>query len=182
VDVAIRARVIAFALLALTGCERPSVNVGSACSLNTECDAPLVCELGRCRRQCVDSRDCAAGLLCLSVGEMGGACQIDDEADCALSSDCGEHLACRFETCTTECADDRDCPPGASCKMDTEAMSLACVEAVPELCIYNSDCPEGLVCNEDQQCVRECLSDRDCEDDRQCDEQGFCVLRADGGA
>lgn len=34
---------------------------GSECELTSDCDAPLVCRIGRCRRECATSRDCAAG-------------------------------------------------------------------------------------------------------------------------
>ena len=32
-----------------------------ACALNSDCTAPLICAIGRCRQQCMSSRDCAAG-------------------------------------------------------------------------------------------------------------------------
>lgn len=153
----------ALACLALA-CERPSVTVGVECTLNSDCGDPLVCRLERCRRQCVDSRDCAAGLLCLHIGDQGGVCQLPEEAVCSLTSDCTDPLVCRFGTCTTECAEDRDCPPGARCMEDADAMANACIESTTELCIYDSDCEDPTeICDDDQRCVRECIvSDRDC--------------------
>lgn len=174
------ARVALLALLgAAMGCDRPELRTGAECSLNSDCAEPLVCGLERCRRQCVDSRDCGAGLRCLNVGSLGGGCQLPDEAVCTLTSQCGPGLECRFGTCTTACVTDRDCPPGASCQFDAEAGANACVEPIAELCIYNSDCPEPLVCGRDQRCHRECVNDRDCTSERTCVEN-LCVLR-DGG-
>lgn len=168
----------ALALVALLGCDRPGLNTGGECTLNTDCADPLVCRLERCRRQCVDSRDCGAGLLCLHIGDLGGACQLPDERTCTLTSDCREGLICRLGTCTTECAEDRDCAPGASCMVD-EAGDRACVEPVAELCVYDSDCPAPLVCTEEQRCELECAEDRDCAAPRVCVES-VCQL-PDGG-
>ncbi len=171
-------RALLLCALALAGCERPELNTGDTCSLNSDCASPLVCGLARCRRQCVDSRDCGAGLRCLLVGD-GLACQLPEEAACGLTSECTPGLVCRFGTCTTECAEDRDCAPGASCEQDPESRANACTEPLAELCIYNSDCPEPLVCGPLQQCVLECAEDRDCPRDRRCI-ANLCEL-LDGG-
>lgn len=167
--------------LILLGCERPGLNSGAACNLNSDCAEPLACRLERCRRQCIDSRDCGAGLLCLQLSdELGGACQLPDESRCALPSDCPDQLVCRFGTCTTECAEDRDCPPGASCELDEENGASACVEPIAELCVYDSDCPERHVCTDDQRCEIECVDGmRDCPAPRVC-VQNVCQL-PDGG-
>ena len=168
----------ALSLLAL-GCERPTLTSGAECTLNSECTAPLVCGLTRCRRQCVDSRDCGAGLRCLAIGEMGGACQLPTEAVCSLTSMCTPGLECRFGTCTTACALDRDCAAGATCERDPESDTTACIEPVAELCVYNSDCPAPLVCGRDQVCRLECVNQRDCPRNRDCI-ANLCELR-DGG-
>ena len=167
-------------LLVTVGCERPVLQSGAECGLNSDCGAPLVCALERCRRQCVDSRDCGAGLLCLAVGDMGGACQLPEEARCALTSECTDGLECRFGTCTTACVDDRDCAPGASCLLDMDSAANACVEPVAELCIYNTDCPPPLVCGREQRCELECANDRDCSADRRCI-ANLCEIPPDGG-
>ena len=158
------------AAITLASCERPPpFNAGVPCSLNTDCAEPLVCGLERCRRQCVDSRDCAAGLLCLQLGGGDGVCQLPDEADCVLTSDCSDGLVCRFGTCTTACADNRDCPPGSSCEPDPdEDGALACIEDA-ELCVFHSDCEaRGMICGPDQRCRFECIESRDCDPLRQC--------------
>lgn len=154
------------ALVLLCACSRPRVVVGDECTLNSDCDEPLVCRLDRCRRQCVDSRDCGAGLRCLDIMAQGGFCQLEDEAECALASDCDEPLVCSFGTCTTECAEDRDCVEGATCMVDG-ALST-CVEPSADSCIYDSDCPEPLTCRPDQRCDYECREPRDCQAPRTC--------------
>lgn len=172
--------VVFFAFTALAfGCDRPQFNAGGACSLNTDCAEPLVCGLERCRRQCNDSRDCAAGLLCLQLEETG-VCQLPEESTCTLSSDCPEGLACRFGTCTTECVNDRDCPPYSSCRMDADG-AYACIEQTRELCVYNSDCGPPLVCGPDQRCRYECMSDVDCDALRYCSAEYRCLPRGDAG-
>lgn len=155
-------------LLLLGSCARPFVVVGDECSLNTDCDEPLICGLNRCRRQCIDSRDCGAGLRCLDIGESGGACQLETEAMCALPTDCEEPLVCSFGTCTTECVEDRDCIQGATCEMDGTLST--CIEPTTDACIYDSDCPAPLTCRPDQRCDYECLQDRDCDAPRVCTE------------
>lgn len=175
-----RSRLAWLALLALLGCDRPVPTFGAACSLNTDCASPLVCRLQRCRRQCLDSRDCGAGLRCLYIdpSEESGVCQLEEEAECTLASECTDGLVCRFGTCTTECATNRDCPPAATCRSDDGA-PLACVEPATELCVYNSDCPAPLVCGPDQLCRLECREMRDCRPPRECIDS-ICQL-PDGG-
>ena len=178
-----RALTLVAALLLLVACGRPLFTTGEACTLSSDCAEPLVCGLERCRRQCVDSRDCAAGLLCLRQSS-GDVCQLPEESMCALSSECPAGLACRFGTCTTECAEDRDCPEGARCEVDDDAGGArACVESIPELCIFNSDCGEPYICDEEQRCRLECVTDLDCDPLRYCSpETHRCLPITDAGS
>lgn len=170
------ARLLFLLALLLVACDRPPPVLGGGCVLNSDCADPLVCRLELCRRQCVSSRDCGAGLLCLNIGEAeSGACQLPEERSCALTSDCTAGLACNFGTCTTACVEDRDCPPGAQCLTDDASGALACIEPQTDGCIYNSDCPAGFVCAPDQSCRVECREDRDCDAPRRC-VGSFCVL------
>jgi hypothetical protein len=168
-------------LAVLFSCERVRYTSGEGCSINSDCVDPLVCVIDVCRRQCVDSRDCGAGLRCIVPmgSELGGGCQLPEEARCALTSDCrNPALVCQNTTCTTPCRDDRDCALGARCTMD--AMGVAgCYEETTELCIDDSDCPAMEICDRDQICRPECLSDRDCTAPRTCVAQ-LCEL-PDGG-
>src|SRR5690242_19114284 len=97
------------------GCDRPRFVAGQGCEINTDCARPLECVIGRCRRQCVDSRDCGAGLRCLVApsSAVGGGCQLENERACVRTSECTTGLVCQNETCTTRCAEDRDCVRGA---------------------------------------------------------------------
>lgn len=182
-------RTIAFSIVllasaALLACERPRFRVGEGCEVNSDCSAPLVCVIGACRRQCVDSRDCGAGLRCLVIDpDLGGGCQIDEESQCTLNSDCarsgdGLNLVCQTGTCTTPCREDRDCARGATCSTD-DAGVLGCFEETTELCVYNTDCPAPMVCGRDQLCHLECITTRDCPIPRTCIDY-LCEL-PDGG-
>lgn len=164
---------------ALTACDRPSVPRGGACTLNSDCDSPFVCRLERCRRQCLTSRDCGGGIMCVPDDNGEGGCQLEEEARCALTSDCGGALVCQFGTCTTECAEDRDCSPGAMCVEESPGGNLACVEPLRDACVYDTDCPAPFSCGNEQLCGLECVEDRDCPSPRRCVEN-VCQL-ADAG-
>lgn len=168
------------ALVLFTGCERPRFVVGEGCEINSDCASPLVCVIGHCRRQCVDSRDCGAGLRCLvdPASSVGGGCQLEHERECTLTSECTMGLVCQNGTCTTRCVTDRDCAFGAMCTVGGTG-ELACEEETTELCIYASDCPVPLVCGRDQLCHYECVGDRDCSFPRRC-VSSLCEL-PDGG-
>ncbi len=155
-------------LSATAGCERPRFHSGEGCEINSDCASPLACVIGVCRRQCVDSRDCGAGLRCLITSEtLGGGCQLEHERTCSLASECTAPLVCQSGTCTTVCREDRDCAPGASCMADVSG-SFGCYEELAELCVYNTDCPDPMICGRDELCHLECLADRDCTAPRSC--------------
>jgi hypothetical protein len=175
-----RAILVACFVLAVS-CERPRFTMGEGCTVNSDCAAPLICVIDACRRQCEESIDCGAGLRCLPspMSELGGVCQLPEEAICTLTSDCTAPLVCQFSTCTTECVEDRDCPRGATC---TAVMSggFACYEEMLQPCVYNSDCMDPRhICDRNQRCRFECLGDRDCQPPRVC-VNNFCEL-PDGG-
>lgn len=149
-------------------CGRPSVQLGGRCELNSECQGLLVCRLGRCRNECRGSRDCAFGLRCVRSEDGLGACQLDTEASCTLSSECEAPLVCRSQTCTNACENDRDCPSGELCEED-ERGGKGCQDPTTESCRLNSDCPQPLVCAVDQRCREQCRTDRDCRDGQRCD-------------
>ncbi len=157
-------------LLAPLACARPAVNLGEACQINSDCADPLVCVIGACRRQCVASRDCGAGLRCIVSGasSLGGGCQLAEEATCTLTSECrNASLVCQNGTCTTPCREDRDCSASARCTTDV-AGTLGCYDTAVEPCIYDSDCPAPMICDHEQSCRLECIADRDCVAPRSC--------------
>lgn len=149
------------------GCaDEPKIGLGGQCELNSECDAPLVCRLERCRKQCVTDRDCALGLHCFYDQEGLGACQLPEEKTCTLDSECPAALVCPMGECTPPCLADEDCPPDASCEESGDAM--ACVFPEQHTCVYTSDCPIGMVCGGDQRCRVDCSTDLDCPGGRVC--------------
>ncbi len=181
-----RRLVVVCAALQLAACvgTEPRLTLGAQCDLSSECEAPLVCRLDRCRRECVSTRDCGLGLRCVRAQDGLGVCQLPEERTCVRNSECPAGLVCRAETCTNECAADRDCAAGQRCETDAEGAS--CVEVSPHLCVYNTDCPEPLVCDSRQQCRPECADDSDCGDRRclpheACDGEP-CMCRRDCSA
>lgn len=166
-------RLVTLSALAATllSCSRPTVTFGEECEINSQCADPLVCVLDTCRRACVTTRDCGAGLTCLvdtNMPALGGGCQLEEEVTCTLTSEChNPALVCQNGTCTTACGDDRDCAPGAHCTTDTTGRR-GCFDQGADPCIYDSDCPEPLVCDRDQVCRLECAGDRDCAAPRVC--------------
>jgi len=160
---------------------------GAACDLTSDCEAPLECRLARCRVECRDNRDCAAGLTCLLDNTGLGACQLPDETDCALDSDCIEPLVCVRGTCSNICREDRDCAPGASCLVDDDAEpstscpvggeppadGCACFDPATDGCLYAADCGPGLLCANDFRCRPGCGADADCRDGLACVARDF---------
>lgn len=156
--------------LLLGGCaERPRFELGTECELTTQCAAPFVCRLGRCREECRSSRDCRPGLQCLR-DEGLGACAVDEEGRCALSSDCVDpSLVCVMGQCANACDSDVDCPPGELCIDEPGAASGCRDPSMDECTRYDSECPEPYICAPDGRCREQCIGDRDCRDGTVCD-------------
>lgn len=171
----------ALGIVLISGCsgDRPKLR-GAGCEVNSDCDAPLVCRLTRCRKECGDHRDCGLGLQCLVDEDGLGACQLEDELECLLDSECPDVLVCRGGECVNECAVDRDCPPDSECRAEGgEDLSCQIIQGAESPCVYNSDCPAPQICDDDQRCRLECTDDRDCVEPRVCVAMR-CVL-GDGG-
>lgn len=174
---------VAVVLAATLGaCGEDRGTVGLQCERNSQCQAPLVCRLTRCRNECATARDCPAGSLCVVDGQGIGSCRLPDEDTCVLTSECPEGLVCENGQCTNECAADRDCPVGAVCE------GTGCVDLAETICVFDSDCRRGsggldLVCASDQRCRAECISDRDCRPGEECADTGLCepIEEADAG-
>ncbi len=155
-------------LFVLPSCAEPKrLPVGLTCDRNSQCAAPLVCRLEKCRIQCGDSRDCPSGLKCVLDSIGLGACTVVDETGCTLDSDCPADLSCASGQCTNECADIRDCVAGASCEEGV------CRDDIGAVCVRESDCTDELQCVEGR-CISSCGGDRDCRTDEVCD-RGACV-------
>ncbi len=78
--------------------------LSATCSINSDCDSPLICAFGRCHAACAASRDCDNGERCVIANGVG-SCQLAVEASCSggatCASDevCGADMQCRG-TCT----------------------------------------------------------------------------------
>lgn len=157
-----RLLLLAVALCA-SGClaDQQLAVIGDQCTINSDCQNPLVCALGRCRVECDSSRDCALGLRCIKLPELvRGVCQLPEEANCSRDSECPEPLLCYMPGgCLQECNEDPDCALGETCNTDMSQ----CEEPEVPLCLYTTDCTYPEICDDQQRCRRECVNDLDCE-------------------
>lgn len=159
-------------ILAVASCGKviPKLESGALCSLNSECNAPLVCNFERCRPECKASRDCD-GKLCVRGDRGGSVCQLDDEVKCTHHSQCAGKQECGPDgRCRDACEADKDCVLGTVCVANVCAKPDELVGGkLPErfkgtngvACTYASDCPGDLVCLHGS-CDVECLGDKDC--------------------
>jgi hypothetical protein len=93
----------------LVACQAPAAS-GAACARVADCAEPLTCAFGRCRAECIASRDCALGSRCI-VGPSAGVCALDEENHCDATV-CPAPLACVADQCRTACTVDGDCVAG----------------------------------------------------------------------
>src|SRR3954452_17385553 len=88
------------------GCSKSvAVGLGRAelCTINSECENPLVCTFAKCHAACAITRDCAAGERCVRLKE-GAVCQLPTEQDCSSAADCVHGL-----NMDLKCAVDNKC-------------------------------------------------------------------------
>jgi alpha-tubulin suppressor-like RCC1 family protein len=174
-------RALVLVLIASACVEPPKLVLGEQCTLNSECDAPLVCSLTRCRKECATLRDCPVGQVCVLDDREIGVCLLPAETTCALSSACPSPLVCRGGRCGNECNADRDCVPGAECLPETAGSPIGvCVDPSGSSCTHPSDCAAPLVCREGR-CLDQCRADRDCREGSRCEGARCVVVRQDGG-
>lgn len=107
---AVGAPLAVLALAVLAGCQA-GASTGASCTRTSECASPLVCTYGRCRAECVTSRDCAAGLRCIENAGATGVCTLEVEERCT-DAICAAPLLCRGGQCRTECTTSADCRSG----------------------------------------------------------------------
>ena len=181
------------ALFASCASEIPRATLAEGCSINSDCDAPLVCAFKRCHNQCAASRDCPNGERCIQSDRPYRVCQQGDEQACAYNSECHQGQICGIDgQCRDRCLGDVDCIPGQVCVSGSCADTTELVDggltpstdsgAPPDgqHCAYNSDCPQPLVCR-GERCAKECILDVDCPQGTRC-EGNLCMLPLpDGG-
>lgn len=116
-------------MVVLAACQS-SAAVGAPCARTSECTAPLVCRLGRCRTECASARDCGALGACIQDGSYG-VCRLEVETHCASDGDCGGSLRCAGGVCRNHCRDASDCIAGGDCVPDA-VLGAVCVEPTDE--------------------------------------------------
>jgi len=106
---------------------------------------------------------------------------------CILNSDCNQGLVCTWGKCHDACHTSADCPAGGVCVTSSD-QSNVCQLPGEMYCIYNHDCPTGLICGVDQKCRKQCQVDIDCLYGEICTSEQICVdlnsapIVRDGGA
>jgi hypothetical protein len=99
-----------------------------SCTRDSECAAPLTCRAGRCRAECVETRDCPTGSECLPVGAGAAACALAQDR-CTSDTECTAPLICGSDgRCRAECLSDGDCTSDGRCVL---AGRLVCVAPPP---------------------------------------------------
>jgi hypothetical protein len=105
-----------------------ALQTSDGCSINTDCNNPLVCAFKRCHTQCKATRDCPQGERCVQVLEpvtlakLGSVCQLPDEAqpECESALNCpGEEICGVDGHCRDQCDTDADCIAGQVCATRT---------------------------------------------------------------
>ena len=99
------------------------------CSINSDCDDPLVCAFGRCHEECSSSRDCPGRANCVRSddGDLR-VCQLEVEISCNRDGDCSGDQTCAADgECrdgckkVSECAEEQVCvEQGAVCADERE--------------------------------------------------------------
>jgi hypothetical protein len=106
---------VAFGGLAVGCSGAKKIQVGVSCILNSDCNQPLVCTMGKCHEGCRATVDCPAGQTCTKV-DNSGVCQLPGEVQCAVSLPCGPLLICAVDLrCRSGCNGSADCMGGQVC-------------------------------------------------------------------
>ncbi len=84
--------------------------LASACVINSDCNVPLVCSFGKCHNECETSRDCPPNNRCVAGDKPYRVCQLPEEVDCRVNSDCaGGKICASDKKCRDGCNANRDC-------------------------------------------------------------------------
>ncbi len=97
--------------------------LSQGCSLNSQCENPLVCTFEHCHRQCDDDRDCRGEERCVK-GTSGHVCQLPADTACTTDKDCNGAQVCGVDKeCRDKCTADTDCTTGQVCAQSGECAS-----------------------------------------------------------
>jgi len=105
---------LAIAGTGATGCGNSKsqlATLAQGCTLNTDCQSPLVCVYSLCHNQCIESRDCPPTERCVSVGVDSNICELPGEASCTAGGNCPTGLVCAADNqCRNGCSATQACP------------------------------------------------------------------------
>jgi cysteine-rich repeat protein len=124
--------------------KRVFADVSEKCTLNSNCQDPLVCAFERCHEQCEISRDCPADQRCVLTEDDFHVCQLPDENECEDDRDCRGSQLCGVDAeCRDECDAASDCVEGQACSYGTcaDKVELTSDDALP---IERGHEPEGV--------------------------------------
>jgi hypothetical protein len=97
--------------------------LADTCSINSNCESPLVCAFSHCHEQCAADRDCGAKERCVKAVD-GHICQLAQETQCTRDRDClGEQVCGVDGECRDQCKKDADCSGGQTCAKSGECAS-----------------------------------------------------------
>jgi Cys-rich repeat protein len=152
--------------------------------------------------ECTSDADCAPGEYCefsLWMDPCGG--KQPEYEGAGDAAPCFQSGICQPKPDPAECMSDEDCAPGEFCDFNqyvsspcaeekwdcaSEDCGMACIpmgvcmpQTQPSECFVDSDCPEGMVCQNDVLCWEEeacdCGPDTDCVCAGLCEAYGICV-------
>jgi hypothetical protein len=84
------------------------VGLAQGCSLNSDCDDPLICVFGYCHQACTQTRDCPPGEQCVASGNFE-VCTLPTET-CVDGGACPTGLTCGADkACHDACTTSQDC-------------------------------------------------------------------------
>ncbi len=123
----------------LGACQLPAE---TRCTLQTDCPAPLRCQMGSCLNECVTNADCESEAMCLA-GPDGSACvtmapgpRCSSPSSCAIPLTCGPDGQCR-----EQCQSDRDCFPEQVCLPTTAPnMAVGMSGSCFDQCVTHAEC------------------------------------------
>ena len=114
-----------FVVAASSSCSSSNGAVGldDSCTINSDCNSPLICAFARCHEACAASRDCPNSERCVLSGAIG-ICQLPQESTCAGDgATCQSGQVCGTDAqCRAQCTGTSDCASGDIC-LPTGAVS-----------------------------------------------------------